>query len=349
MLRLICIITALICMNSVLLSQSKIENLDPAILESYASPFIEGTTSNLNSGWVQRAPKPIMKGFDMEISIIGMGTMFKDYDRTFSTNADVKLTSKTIDRILESIDPSYREIVKDSLIGRLFSVNVWGPTIIGSSEQTVKLRYPGDTIMINYNGAMKNIILDPVQEDSKISGINFPVIPLAALQLTIGTLAGTKLSFRLIPPINLGAQYGKVFYFGAGIQHNPMVWFHPKKPIIDMSFGFFAQKLNVGDVFSSYGIQTGLFFSKTIGSKNINITPYTGISYEYNRTKINYRYNYTDSYGESGTLDFNADVESNYNLRYRAGLALQLSIINLSIGYSFSKYHSLSGGFGFIF
>jgi hypothetical protein len=349
-LRFICKTIALVLLNSFLVfSQSPVENLDPLIFESYASPFIEGTTSNLNSGWVQRAPKPKMLGFDMELSIIGMGTMFKEHHKSFNSNAEVKLTDKTIDKMLENIDPSYRQIVKDSLEGRLFSVNVWGPTVIGSTDQTVKLHYPGDTITINYNGVMKQVVLDPVQEDSRISGINYPVIPLGAIQLTLGTLAGTKLSFRLIPPINLGGQYGKVFYYGGGIQHNPLVWFKPKKPFMDMSLAFFAQKLKVGDVFSSYGIQTGIFFSKTLGSKKINITPYTGISYEYNRTKINYHYNYTDTDGSSGELDFNVDVRSNYNLRFRAGIAVQLTIISLSFDYSYSKYHSLSGGFGFIF
>jgi hypothetical protein len=350
MLRFICKLITLILINSVILfSQSPVENLDPAILESYASPLIEGTTSNLNSGWVQRAPRPVMLGFDMEFSIVGMGTMFNDNDNSFNTNSNVKLSRSSIDKILENIDPGYRQIVRDSLTDRLFNVNVSGPTIIGSKSQTVKMYYPGDTVMINYNGVMKQVVIGPVEENSQISGINFPVIPLAALQFTLGTLAGTKLSLRLIPPINLGGQYGKVFYFGGGIQHNPMVWFHPKKPFMDMSLAFFAQKLNVGDVFSSYGMQTGLFFSKTIGSKSINITPYTGISYEYNRTKINYKYNYTSSDGTSGLLEFSADVRSDYNLRFRAGLALQLSIISLSVGYGYSKYHSLSGGFGFIF
>lgn len=340
----------LIFINSVLVfSQSPIESLDPAIFESYASPFIDGTTSNLNSGWIARAPKPKMLGFDMELSVVAMGTIFNDNHRAFNRKADVKLSSSTIDKILENIDPGYRDIVRDSLNGKMFSVNIFGPTIIGASDQTIVVQYPGDTITINYNGVVKQIIIDPMQEDSKISGINFPIIPLAALQMTLGTIAGTKLSFRLIPPINLGGKYGKVSYYGAGLQHNPMVWFNPKKPFVDMSLSFFAQKMSIGDVFSSYGVQTGIYFSKTIGSKFINITPYTGISYEYNRTKINYNYNYTSSDGSSGVLEFKLDVKSNNNFRYRAGLAFQLSVISLNIGYTYSEYHSLSGGFGFIF
>lgn len=349
MLRFISIITALILLYYSLYSQSPVENLDPAIFESYASPFIEGTTSNLNSGWVQRAPKAKMLGFDLEFSVVGMGTLFKDYHKYFTSSADVKLTENTIDRLLENIDANYRSIVKDSLQGKFFNVNIWGPTVIGPNDQTVKLYYPGDTIQINYNGTIKNVVLGAIQEDSKISGINFPVIPLAAFQLNVGTLAGTKFSFRLVLPINMGNKYGKVFYYGAGLQHNPLVWFNPKKTFMDMSLAFFAQKIKVGDVFSSYGLQTGIFFSKTIGSKKINLTPYTGISYEYNRTKIDYDYEYTDSDGHTGILNLNVDVISNYNLRFRAGLALQLTVLSFSFDYSYSKYHSLSGGFGFIF
>lgn len=349
MFRFICIISALLIISVNLLSQTPAENIDPAVFETYASPFIEGTTSNLNSGWVTRTPKAKFLDFDLEFTVVGMGTMFKDYHKYFNSTADVKLTDNTIERLLENVDANYKNIVRDSLKGKLFGVNIWGPTVIGPNDQTIKLYYPGDTIQVNFNGTIKNVVLSPVQEDSKISGINFPVIPLAAFQLTLGTIAGSKFTFRLVPPINMGSKYGKVFYYGAGFQHNPLVWFKPKHTFMDMSLAFFAQKIKVGDVFSSYGIQTGIFFSKTIGSKKVNVTPYTGVSYEYNRTKINYDYQYTDTDGSTGNLDFSVDIRSNYNLRFRGGLAVQLAVLNFSFDYSYSKYHSLSGGFGFIF
>ncbi len=332
-----------------LFAQSQAVNLDLSIFQNYAAPFIEGTASNVNSGWLQRAPKPKMLGFDVEFFVLGMSTVFKDHNNYFNSSANVKLNEKTIDRMLENVDPNYRQIVKDSLSGRIFSVNVWGPTVIGPEEQTIKLLYPGDSITINYNGELKRVALSSVQENSQISGINFPIVPLAAFQITLGTVAGTKFSFRLIPPINLGSRFGKVFYYGGGLQHNPLVWFKPKKPFLDMSVAFFAQRLKVGNVFSSYGIQTGLFFSKTIGSKTFNITPYTGFSYENNWTKIDYQYSYTDSEGNSGELNINVDINSTHNWRYRAGLAFQVFVFSLSFDYSYSKYHSLSGGFGLIF
>src|SRR5439155_563530 len=91
-----------------------------------------------------------------------------------------------------------------------------------------------------------------------------PVLPLMAPQLTIGTILGTQATLRWLPSIELDPKLGKFSYLGFGIQHNPGVWLPFHMPV-DVSGGFFTQKLEVGKVFSAQSMAMGVTASKTLG------------------------------------------------------------------------------------
>jgi hypothetical protein len=316
--------------------------------KEYVSPLIEGISGSMNSGWFHQAPKPVFKGFEIEFGIVGMGTFLNDEQRTFSSYSNVKFPESTIDKMVEGVDSRYREMVKDSLMQTSFLVNISGPTAIGSSTENVQLNYAGDTIIVNYQGQQRTVIIPGVNIDSKVSGINMPVTPLGTFQLSLGTLAGTKLSLRFTPPINLGSEIGSVTNYGIGIQHNAMVWF-TSKPVIDVSLAFFMQKLSVGDRFKSTSLQYGIFASKTFGKSSVSITPFMGISLEENRSSVRYTYDYTDNYGNAGKMNFAIDMNPGPSFRFRTGGTLKLSSVNFNLTYGYSNHHSLSAGFGFIF
>jgi len=346
-LKFISVLAISIALSVNIVSQEQIQ-VDPKITMDYASPLIEGISGSMNSGWFQRAPKSTFLGFEMELGLVGMGTFLNSDQRTFNSNTNIKFPESTIDRMVADLDGEIQGIVKDSLMRTSFLVNISGPTAIGSNTESVQINYPGDTLVINYQGQQRTVIIPSINLDSKMRGINLPVTPMGTLQLSIGTLAGTKLSLRFTPPIYLGGEVGSLTNYGIGIMHNPMVWF-TKKPVVDISLAFFMQKLNVGDVFSSTSVQYGIFASKTFGGSSINITPFTGLTMEQNSSNIQYEYNYTDNYGNTGKMDLGLDVISASALRFRTGVSIKLTVVNLNLTYGFAKHHSLSAGFGFIF
>src|SRR4030095_15554399 len=190
------LLTSIIIFNFKIFSQSDVESLvEPVRL--YAAPIIEGTVGNLSSGWMQRSPRAKMFGLDVEVGVIGLGTIFGQQDKTFASHVNVKLSEPTIDAIVSNIsDIELRQAVKESLRDAKLNVSVSGPTVIGSSNETIKFHYAGDTISYNYNGQNYMVVLREVDEDTRITGINFPLVPLAALQGSIGTIGGTKLLIR---------------------------------------------------------------------------------------------------------------------------------------------------------
>ena len=328
-------------------SQETIQ-VDPEITQQFASPLIEGISGSMNSGWFQRAPKSQFLGFEMELTFIGMGTFLDSDQKSFNSNSRVKFPESTIDKMVEGMDSRIKGLVKDSLMNSTFQVNISGPTAIGSSAESVQINYPGDTISVNYMGEERKVIVPGVNVDSKVKGINMPVAPMGTLQLSLGTLAGTKLSLRFTPPVFLGKEIGSITNYGIGIHHNLMVWF-TKKPAIDISMAFYMQKLSIGEVFKSTSIQYGLFVSKTLGGSSINVTPFSGLTLEKNNSNIRYNYNYTDNYGNSGELQIAMDLNSGSLFRFRTGASLKLSVVNLTLTYGYSSHHSLSAGFGLIF
>ncbi len=328
-------------------SQSDIENLKEPI-KLYTLPFINGTIGNLNSGWMQKSPNIKMMGLDVEIGFTGMGTLIGEDERRFQTTSNVKLNEQTIDLMIVNVPENLKPAAKEQLKNYYFNVTVSGPTIVGSSSESVKLFYPGDTVTINYQGENYDIALQPVSEDSKITGSNFPVVPMAALHFSIGTVAGTRLMFRLVPPVSTGSSFSDIYYIGGGIQHNPMVWF-TKKPVINTSVSVMMYKMRAGDVFNSFGAQWGVSVSRSFGPKLIQITPFIGVGLEYSKTHIEYSYNYTDNSGNAKNFSLNFDLPGETSMRINTGLELRAAVVNLSLCYSYSKYHSLSAGLGIIF
>lgn len=346
-LKIISFLAIFLIMTCEIRSQETIQ-VEPEVTLQYASPLIEGISGSMNSGWFQRAPKTQFLGFEMELSFIGMGTFLNSDQRTFQSSSNVRFPESTIDRMVEGMDNGIKSLVKDSLMKSTFLVNISGPTAIGSSTETVQINYPGDTIRVSYQGQERTVVIPAVNLDSKVKGINMPVAPMGTLQLSVGTLAGTKLSLRFTPPVYLGKEVGSITNYGIGLQHNLMVWF-TKKPAVDLSLAFYFQKLNIGDVFKSTSIQYGIFASKTFGGSSINITPFTGLTLEENSSNIRYRYNYTDNFGNSGELQIATDLNSGSLFRIRTGASLKLYVVNLTLTYGYSKHHNLSAGFGLIF
>ncbi|MHB1688376.1 MAG: DUF6588 family protein [Ignavibacteriaceae bacterium] len=322
---------------------STLSHLSSGAAQAYVAPVVSGFGADLNSGWVNRVTSSKLLGLDIEFKIVAMGTFFSNQNKTFATSAAFRFNSDQAAQLTQSvINPIARQDIENQIISQDFTVGISGPTIIGDKNQFVAVNFPGHTFTSNgfqYNVPTQNIV-------TAVNGFlgNIPALPLAAPQLTVGTVYGTSVSLRYLPDIQLNANLGKFSYFGFGIQHNPAAWFALPLPV-DFSVGFFVQNMKVGSVFSSNATMFNINASKMFGTSILNITPYAGLGFESSTITVNYNQSIDSPAGpQQVNISFNLNGEN--TTRFTIGASFGLAIINLNVDYSFAKYNTASAGLG---
>jgi hypothetical protein len=342
--------------------QNSIEQLSSDAAKKYVAPVVTGFGSDLNAGWFHRAPRAVVAGFDLEFGVVAMGTLFSDANKSFSTNGIFQFDSSQAAYLTDNIsDPNYsslppalkaqaRQQIIDQIRGKDFNVGITGPTIIGSSEDRMKVEYKGGQFVITDPLGGQQTIAVPADKlvlpvtgllgDKKILGKN--LVPLAAPQLTIGTVFGTQFTFRYLPQIKVSDEIGKARYFGWGIQHNPGVWLPVPLPL-DVSASFFHQSLKVGSIFEASATAFGVNASKQFGLPEINVTPYAGFMFESSSMTFTYDYTLDTPTGEiPQRITF--DLKGENKTRLTFGLSIKLLVININADYNIGQFNSYSAG-----
>lgn len=314
----------------------------------YVQPIASGFGANLNSGWMYRAPQATVFGLDVDFGIVVMGSFMADDAKKFSRSGTFTFDSLTAAVITSGIANT---AVRDSAIRFIrntpLTVTISGPTIVGSKDSSVRVSYSGGdqfsfgTSTYNFNPAGQVLPVQGYLED-------IPLLPLAAPQLSLGTIYGTKVILRYLPELDFG-KIPKVSYFGFGIQHNPFMWIPVPEPPLDVSLGFFTQTLKIGSIFESKATMVGVQASKTFGPGVVNITPYFGLSVE--SSSMSVTYNFPDQRpgavaGSTIPVSFSLDGEN--TTRLTIGLSLKLAIFKLNADYNIAKFNTISGGLGII-
>ncbi len=341
----------LFAFGSSILAQDDLEqtlsNLSSDAVKAYVSPAVSGFGSNLNSGWVSKLPSASKMSLHFDLKFIGMGSFFSDDNKNFSNSGTFRFTDDQADEILANSgyyfpDPRY-VVLKNEILRREWSVNISGPTIIGSKDENVKVLFPGD----------ENLDLESYEvsiEDVKGLLDNWKMLPSAAIQLTVGTLAGTNLSIRYLPDVSkafgFNDELGKFTFWGIGAIHNPAVWFNIPLPV-DFGVGYFYQKLKVGSTIESDNSQFGLYVSKSFGFV-ISIAPYAGLTFESSKTKVNYEYNYSTSAGPQ-TAKINLELEGENDAAFLLGFNVKLATVNINADFKIAKTKTFSAGVSFGF
>ena len=267
--------------------EQTLSNLSRDAVNSYVSPAVSGFGSNLNSGWVSKLPPASKMSLHVDFKIIGMGSFFSSNEKNFFTTGKVRFTDQQADEILANSgyyfpDPRYI-VLKNEMLSRDWTVNISGPTVIGSKNEKAKIEFPGDQSL----GIQSHTVTI-----DQVKGLldNWKILPSAALQLTVGTIAGTNLSIRYLPDISktfgFNDELGKFTFWGIGAIHNPAVWLMLPLPV-DLGVGYFYQKLKVGNTIESTNSQFGLYVSKSFGLI-ISFAPYAGLTFESSKTKVSY-------------------------------------------------------------
>lgn len=318
--------------------------------QSYVAPVISGFGANLNSGWIHRPPKAIKFGVDIEIGFVAMGTFMSDASKTISSQGQFQFSKSQAELLVpSSISGPLRTAVINELVSKKFTVNISGPTITGKKSDSVKVGFTGGAFASGTVNLPSKTITTPV------TGFldDVPIIPLAAPQLSIGTVYGTQAQFRFLPSVKLG-DLGEFSYFGFGILHNPGIWLTNPLPV-DVSVGFNTQSLKVGDIFKTSATSFGVFASKQFGPGAINITPYAGLMFESSSVDVNYNTTVdvpvtvggTTTYVPTATgVSFNLKGEN--TTRFTIGASLKLALLSLSVDYNLAKYNVVSASLTFI-
>ncbi len=320
------------------------KNLSQEAAAAYISPMTNGFGANLNTGWVTRSPEAEIFGIDIQLGLVAMGAFMNDENRTFATSGTFRFSK---DQARELVGGNAPDNVITQISQEDFTVSFQGPTVVGSKLDSLQIIIGSDRNIQGYELKGRKVTLP-------VTGIldNLSMLPLAAPQLTLGTVYGTQLSFRYLPTVQIDEEVGDLNYFGFGIQHNPGMWIPVPLPL-NVSVGFFTQNLQIGDLFESSASEFGVYASKTFGPGMLNITPYAGLSYQSSSmsAKYDYTYNYTTPSGsvEERTERISFDADGGNTAKLTLGAALKLGFINLNVDYNVAKYSTLGIGAGFIF
>ena len=143
------------------------------------------------------------------------------------------------------------------------------PTIIGS----------GDAVAVG--GAAGTVLNYPGGFDTK-------TFTMAAPELTVGSIFGTRAVVRWFS-MKLGdSDFGKIDLFGIGGQHSISQYF-PKLPA-DVAFGLFYQTFKIGDgILDTKAFHADVTASKTLGAKGfVKLEPYVGLGLDTFKMDVSY-------------------------------------------------------------
>jgi hypothetical protein len=327
--------------------------------KAYVAPVVSGFGADFNGGWFHRAPAAKKFDFQFEAGTVFMGAFLQGGAKTFETNDTFRMNEAAAAQLVNYIDdspdfenlpPATREMIKDSLTRRLagseYAVGFEGPTVIGDKNENVRMIYGGGSFTVNVPGVGDQTYEVPADTALlEVTGIldGLPLLPLAAPQLSIGTVMGTNVTLRWLPTVKLTSEIGEMSYFGFGVQHNPGVWFGEDFMPIDLSLGFFTQTFKVGSLFEASSQAFGLNASKTLGFRMLNVTPYAGFMLEKAGMDFSYEREIETEDGPRN-VDVKFSLESENKWRGTLGLSLRLLIFNLNGDYNFGKYPSMSVG-----
>jgi hypothetical protein len=330
----------------------------------YVAPIVSAFGMNLNGGWFHKAPSAKIFGFGIEVGVVGMATFYPEDQKylSFETSGDFQFSASQATDIVAgiSLDPAlepFRALIENSLIdaitGRGISVGISGATVIGDPEDYIKIAYSAEDIVIDNPlfGAPgqpatitlpvpSDVITLPIGGFEAISDLSF--LPLAAPQLSLGTVLGTRVTFRYLPSITLDEELGKFKYFGFGIQHNPGVLLPTPLPF-DIGVGYFTQTLEIGTLFKAKTTAFGINASKKLGVGPISITPYAGFMIEKSNIDITY-----DFIVDTEEIHVAFALEGENRSRITLGLSLRLLMLNFNADYNIGKYNSVTVGVMFI-
>ena len=350
--------------------EETLKQLTQQAASGYLQPFVTPIGINLNGGWFHKAPPAKMFGLSLEFGLVGMATTIPDdVDRTFSvTDTTFNFSGEQARSLVTDAgfvwdDNGVGEAFFDQIMDQNFSVSIHGPNIMGAADDDIEIDFSGADVTFTDPFTLLDRT-ETVGAGTWALGIgglgflgNLSTVPLAAPQLSVGTVLGTRATIRYIPTINLSSipgaslfldeDFGKISYVGFGLQHNPGVFLPTPLPL-DVAVAFYTQTFKIGEDFlkvktTAFGVNA----SKKLGIGPINITPYAGFMLETSTIDIAYVYEIGDLLGTPQEIDIDLHFEGENKSRLTLGLSVKLLLFNINADYNIGKYNSYTVGLMF--
>ncbi len=330
--------------------EQTLQQLSSSAASAYLTPIGSAFGANLNAGWFHKAPDPQMFGFDIEIGVVAMAAQFPSGAEHFQESGSFRFSQSQAQSILSS-SSDWNSLPADVqsdfltlMASQDFSVEMEGATIIGASDDYITIRFPGQTITESNSG--QSVTVDDQEVVLPIGGFKdlaqSDMLPMAAPQLTLGTIMGTSATLRYLPAAELNPDLGALQYIGYGVQHNPDAWLPVPLPF-DLAAGFFTQTMTIGDLFTATTTSYGLNASIKLGWEALNITPYAGYMIEKSTMAVSYDY-IVDSPAGPISQKINFDLEGENTSRITLGVSIRFLVVNINADYNIGAYNNFSAG-----
>jgi len=348
--------------------EETLKQLTQQAASGYLQPAITPIGADLNGGWFHKVPPAEMFDLSLELGIVGMVALVPDdVDRTFSVDDTTfsfgEQQAWDLVNALPIPDQNVKQALVDEIQDQSFSVSIHGPNIMGSADDEIQIDFSGaDVTFINPNTLLEETrTLGAGTWALGVGGLGFledlSFVPLAAPQLSVGTVLGTRATIRYIPTINLSSipgasffldeDFGDISFFGFGLQHNPGVFLPDPLPL-DVAVAFYTQTFKIGEEFLKVKTTAwGVNASKEFSLGPISVTPYGGFMFETSTIDITYTYEIESILGLPDTIPIELHFEGENKNRITLGLSLKLLLFNFNADYNIGKYNSFTFGFMF--
>jgi len=284
--------------------------------QAYVTPAVNAIGMDLNSGLFHTANVggALPFGLKLYIGVQVGGAFVPSSDKSFNLGYNDSVYVPTYGRVASH----------DTVIN--------APTVFGSSDK----------------GIMTETYTDPLthltvtREDSTIAGLkSLSIAPLPIPQVGLGSLFGTDVMVRYLPPIKI-SNYGKVQLFGWGLRHS-ISQYIPLIPIdIAVQLGF--QNLSVKDTAGNNVFKLSTFAANLEVSKTLAIlTIYGGLQMESSKVDINYSFTPP---GTSQPVPISFSLNGKNKFRALLGLDLGLGPLTINGDYSVGAVNAVNAGLG---
>lgn len=251
-------------------------------IESYVSKY----TSENGKGYLQ----PLADAFGANLN-----SGFYHSAKVKTVGLQVELGLVTMTALIGDDQKTFQASTEDLFYP---AANAEAPTIVGSSEGA-SVEGTGGT---SYE-------FPP--------GFDMKMIPIAAPQLSVGSIFGTQAFVRFIN-VDLGENWGRLNLSGWGIRHS-INRYIPLLPV-DLAVGFYHQSFTIGDIIDA----NATFLSAQASITRGMLTVYGGLGTESSNLDISYTFEDDDS---AEPVSF--ELEGSNSVRMTIGLALNMGPLKL--------------------
>lgn len=373
----------------------------------YLQPVVRVINATSNSRFYNQAyvPKKVDKPY-FRVSINGMYGLVNDEDKTYSpfmprkefnfddlskfgsinvNIADPTKSEFTIQDTAGLIHYFFLNLMYDGIEGRSAgSIRVpnQASTALGNTETYFSL--PNDTLLMLAQNHIIYSFLPQAMRDSLTNvislfperfdlpaGSNMSAAFAAVPQFEIGSLWGTELLVRFIPPLDYGETIGEFAFWGLGLKHSLSQYFPERYFDAALQFVYQGTKLK-----NSIGVtQAELTANATFLNSSLQISKefgehfvvYSGLEYETISIKSEYVYELPivvqrqlgliEDGKEEPSAGFPGDLNpqrtelqlDDENIKFKIGAMAKYANFGVAIDYSFSNFNIFSFGLEYNF